>query len=710
MSRERSKKILGLFSVLIMLHHLGQKVSAFWVPELYRQHGLEPFVPIGYLLVSFFFFCSGYGLIKSMKSRENYFDGFPVRRLNRILFVFVVTQVIYFGVRTFQKAVSLPLNPYSWFIYTIIILYLGFFLIYRKESKLSLTFMALWILGYSIICYILVKGNWWYNASPVFLLGIIMAKREINIQSKGDSETDSGTQMSSDDLTKPGLKNKKTILLPLILSATLFLVCFIISENADAIYKSLHIQNYGIMNLIRVLLQIIACSAFSLFIYLLASQPHKDSVTETDTEKKSTKKDRIAANILSFYGSMTLEFYLIHGLFVELFAHHFISDTNPPVYYIRSVAASVPVVFALSTASALCLKKLADWITNVYKESDSFRKFTHDMKKVGMIILLGIAGITVFMGLRRTRVTREAEDTASQFKDSFVKTVTAGGREIALLDEGNGEYTVVLMSCELPCATLHLNPLADRLSSDYRVIIIDYPGTGFSPDTDEERSADFYTDVVKDTLDALEIRDHIILVPHLLSGLYGLSYIEQYPEGIEGIVFIDGVPPEIGKHILDGNFNSEDEYAWFIRRYAGAMKLRQEFMVRTGYVSWQFPIYELMYPEKNMQEYLPVMEMMYTKYYMRCAYLLEQKEAYANCEKVKNMKLPEDLPAVFLLSNQMKNANPYGLNWLKAYNKKITDKDIQKVKVIAGDPYNAYYNPRVIKTMIDEFMADMKNE
>ena len=122
MSRERSKKILGLFSVLIMLHHLGQKVSAPWVPELYRQHGLELFVPIGYLLVSFFFFCSGYGLIKSAKSRDDYFDGFLIRRLNRILFVFAVTQLIYFAVRTFQKAVSLPLNPYSWFIYTIIVL------------------------------------------------------------------------------------------------------------------------------------------------------------------------------------------------------------------------------------------------------------------------------------------------------------------------------------------------------------------------------------------------------------------------------------------------------------------------------------------------------------------------------------------------------------------------------------------------------------
>ena len=684
MSRERSKRILGLFSILIMLHHLGQKVSASWVPELYRRHGLEVFVPIGYLLVSFFFFCSGYGLIKSMRSKEGYFDGFLVRRLNRILFVFVVTQVIYFGVRTFQKAVALPLNPYSWYIYTILILYVGFFLCYRKESKLSLTILCLWVLGYSIICYILVKGNWWYNASPVFLLGILAAQREKNIEDR--------------DM---GAKGKKY--LPLILCAVLFLICFIVSEKADTIYRNLGMKNYGIVNLFRVLLQIIACSSFSLLLYYPASYLRKDKGSEADTEESVKRKSRIVSDILSFFGSMTLEFYLIHGLFVQLFGHHFISDSNPPVYYIRNVPLYVLVVFALSTASALCLKKLSDWMAEAYRNSDSFRKFLHDMKKVGMIILLGLAGITVLMGINRGRVTQNARKQAEQFRNSFVKTVNADGREIAVLDEGEGEHTIVLMSCELPCATLHLKPLADRLSADYRVIVIDYPGIGFSPDTKEERTTDFYTDVVKDTLEALGIRDHIILAPHLLSGLYGLQYITRYPEGIEGIVFIDGVPPEVGKHVLDGTFSSEEEYAWFIRRYTGAMKLEQEFMVRTDYVAFQFPIYEFMYPEKKMQEYLPVMEMMFTEYYMRGAYLLEQKEAYANCEKVKNIKLPEELPAVFLLSNQMRTANPYGINWVKAYEKRITDKEKQKVKIITGDPYDVYYNPKVIKSMIDAF-------
>ena len=130
MNKTRSKNILGIFSVLIMLHHLGQRTSAFWVPANVRQHGLEIFVPIGYLLVSFFFFCSGYGLIKSMRSKEDYFKGFLIKRLNRILFIFVVTEIIYLVLRVMNDATELPLNPYSWFIYTIIIHFFRHFLLY----------------------------------------------------------------------------------------------------------------------------------------------------------------------------------------------------------------------------------------------------------------------------------------------------------------------------------------------------------------------------------------------------------------------------------------------------------------------------------------------------------------------------------------------------------------------------------------------------
>ena len=244
MSVKKSKNILGLFSILIMMHHLGQKTSAAWVPAIVRQRGLEVFVPIGYLLVSFFFFCSGYGLIKSMRTKEDYFKGFLVKRLNRVLMAFIITEVIYLIVRIVNDVTELPLNPYSWFIYTIIILYIGFFLIYRKENKSSFLLMAVWILAYSVICYILIKGNWWMNATPVFLFGIYIADHEDKIKKK----------------------------IPMIIvSGVIFVVTFVLSENRDAIYRAINISDYGIINIATIILQIVACSCFSLVIYSLAS-------------------------------------------------------------------------------------------------------------------------------------------------------------------------------------------------------------------------------------------------------------------------------------------------------------------------------------------------------------------------------------------------------------------------------------------------------
>ncbi len=135
-----------------MFHHMGQMVSAPWVADSVRQPGLEVFVPIGYLLVSFFFFCSGYGLIKSLRTKEYYFVDFFVHRLNRILFVTIVTGFVYFLLRVYKNVVSFPLNPFSWYVFTIAILYVGFFLAYRKEGRASFPVMCAWVLAYSVIC------------------------------------------------------------------------------------------------------------------------------------------------------------------------------------------------------------------------------------------------------------------------------------------------------------------------------------------------------------------------------------------------------------------------------------------------------------------------------------------------------------------------------------------------------------------------------
>ncbi|MCR5521716.1 MAG: acyltransferase family protein [Lachnospiraceae bacterium] len=665
MSVKKSKNILGIFSILIMMHHLGQKASAPWLPDSVRVHGLEPFVPIGYLLVAFFFFCSGYGLIKSMRRKENYFKGFLTKRLNRILFVFIITEFIWLAARALNDVVYRPLNPYSWFVYTIIILYFGFFLFYRKESKYSLLLMALWILGYSIICYILVQGNWWYNASPVFLIGLYLADKDVSFKRRN-----------------------------IIIISALFAVTFVVSEFADAIYVALGTTCFGITNLIKVLLQITACSSFSLLMYAIG------------TKTRELPDDSKVQKILSFYGNMTLEFYLIHGLFVQMFGHHFIDDSIAPVCYIRNIILYVLVVFALSTASAFALKKAWDFLLYLHGRSDGFKKFTHDLKKFILVLVGILVLVTAFFAISRANSSSDAQPLIKKFKNEFIQTVDVGGTDVAVYTNGEGRYNIVILSSDMfPCSTVHLKPTADLLAKQNRVIVIDYPGTGYSGDCDAERTSDFYADIIKGTLDALGVKDNIVLMPHVISGLYAYRYLEKYPEGVVGMVGIDSAVPEVGPHILGGTYSSDEEYSWYMDRYTDIEGFERFLDVKLGFVST--PPYDQIYLRSSHLEYTAVMEEMFRENYHLGANLEEQRYSYKNCMSVIDFKLPADLPAVFYATNAIKEGQPYGVDWWAEYESMISNPGIQSVKLLTGDSYIIYYDRMLIAQVVNAFIASL---
>lgn len=677
MSKNRSKYVLGIFAILIMLHHLGQKTSAFWVPDSVRQHGLEPFVPIGYLLVSFFFFCSGYGLRKSMKEKSDYFKGFLKRRLNRILMIFVITEIIWLVVRFVFGNVSTPFNPYNWYVYSIVVLYFGFFFSYRKEKKFSLILMAVWILIYSLICYLLIKGNWWYNSTPVFLAGIIAADREL--------------KAPQPDVTPPDTPLKKK-LIKIIIPAVILIITFLISENIDKLYRFAGIPYYGLFNFISVILQIAAGTAFSLILYIL--------LKGKDTGESGALK------ILSFFGSMTLEFYLIHGLFVQIFGHHFIDDKTPPVFYIKNVFVYVLVVFILSSASAFILKKAGDIIIAFYERSQMFRKIFNDQKKI-VCVLLGIfVVITVIYSVHRHNMSNDVEPKLEKYKNENIQTVNVNGTEVALYTAGEGDYTVVLLGSHSdPCPTLYLRPLANNLTDTYKVVIIDYPGKGYSSDSDMERTTDFYAEIIHGTLADLGITKNVILVPNELSAIYSYRYIEKYPDEVAGLVGIDAVMPVLATRFLDGNYNSVDEYKWYLKRIAFLEKMNQNMLKLTGYISFQTPMFDYVFYGSGMKEYYPVMEEMYIRKFMQDAMLSEKQNAYDNCMLMENYKLPEELPVSFLLNDSIKQTNYYGLNWSNEYKKMMTNEDIQSVTIIAGNAYVIYYNPGILAKKIDELAS-----
>ncbi len=223
MSLEATKGLRGIAAIGVILHHIAQE-SAFQQANGWGKPGeLFLFVNAGFLFVAIFFFCSGFGLIKSLNSKPDYFNGFLKKRVVKTLVIpFYVSVIIYaiFRVACGEKLelanwicnfIGITMmNEYAWFPIVIAILYLAFYFIFKniKNRKLAFFLMFLvifaqgvifcfnghfpwwlgpknwwlnnsiepkWWMKPKIFCF---SGEWWVNSCVAFLIGMIFAQKE----------------------------------------------------------------------------------------------------------------------------------------------------------------------------------------------------------------------------------------------------------------------------------------------------------------------------------------------------------------------------------------------------------------------------------------------------------------------------------------------------------------------------------------------------
>lgn len=121
-----------------------------------------------------------------------------------------------------------------------------------------------------------------------------------------------------------------------------------------------------------------------------------------------------------------------------------------------------------------------------------------------------------------------------------------------IFNEHNNENIIVLMSGHASSdLSLSFEPLAKNINA--KIILINRPGYAYSEDTNEEAKIDYIVDYYRKVLNKLNINDQVILMPHSVSGMYAMYWIEEYPNEIESMIALDVTPP---KTYLDTTENS----------------------------------------------------------------------------------------------------------------------------------------------------------
>ena len=122
--------------------------------------------------------------------------------------------------------------------------------------------------------------------------------------------------------------------------------------------------------------------------------------------------------------------------------------------------------------------------------------------------------------------------------------VEVNGHNMSIYAEGDGDTTLVFMSGGGTCSPiLDFKSLYSLLSKDYKIVVIEKFGYGFSDVVDENRDIDTILSETRMALDKAGIKGPYVLCPHSMSGLEALYWAQNYPEEVEAIVGLDMAVP-----------------------------------------------------------------------------------------------------------------------------------------------------------------------
>jgi len=309
LSNKSTKSLKGLLALFIIFHHVSQKITT--------GANFSNFEYMGRYIVALFFFLSGYGLYFQYSNDATYMENFLRKRLTRIFipfFVFIVIYVIYraslgevvnvdFFLSFWRDHSNIIYN--GWFINSIIVLYVIFYVSFKKkDSKIAIFKLVFFTLVYIFWKAYQNHGDWEYVSIMAFFLGVFWMKDRSLIDKFIE-------------------KNYFVLLVS-------FSILMYVFRHYEVIMKNIGITNkyvyYGIVGNL--------CTMIFVVYFLLL-----------------TNKLNFSNKYLDFLGNISFEIYMIHGLVMHYLGKFFVSSAvNDVIYTI--------VVLLVSIVFAYCIKKL----------------------------------------------------------------------------------------------------------------------------------------------------------------------------------------------------------------------------------------------------------------------------------------------------------------------------------------------------------------
>jgi len=292
----------------------------------------------------------------------------------------------------------------------------------------------------------------------------------------------------------------------------------------------------------------------------------------------------------------------------------------------------------------------------------------------------------------------------STTENKFIK-VKGEKMSLGIYGKNNKQTIVFLSGLNIISPIMTYKPLAEALSDEYRFVIVESFGHGFSDVSKNPRTIENIVNELHSAVRKAGIKK-FYLSGHSLGGLYGLYYADQYPEEVLGFIGFDN-SAQNGEEALIGYESVIQEKVdcnalYKNNTWAGdseiAQKTKQKNIDKLKSSGSEY--YE--YSEKDIETFISIFE----KSYCNDNIVSEYQNTYRSYEVSKGIKFPKSVPTLQILSSE--TCEEYS-DWITIHEERIYESPLNEIIIMDGSHNIMFDQKQAVVDKIKSWIKQIEN-
>ena len=163
-----------------------------------------------------------------------------------------------------------------------------------------------------------------------------------------------------------------------------------------------------------------------------------------------------------------------------------------------------------------------------------------------LLFLLGAVLLLLLSSFTYHRLSLQREKASNPMG----QMVSVNGHDMSVFVKGEGPQTLVFLSgAGTASPILDFKDLYDGLSKQYKIVVVERAGYGYSEDTSKSRDVSEVLSETRQALAKAHVSGPYIILSHSMASLETLLWQEKYPSEVKAIIGLDWALPESYSHL-----------------------------------------------------------------------------------------------------------------------------------------------------------------